>query len=64
MRRRNVAKMKDSMHLDSGKHPFQGNGRTPKPSLGKSGAAHPKAGGVVRAGESANAVMKGGGLRK
>lgn len=59
-----MAKMKDSMHLASGKHPFQGNGKTPKPALCRSGAAHPTAGGIAKAGESANSVMKGGGLRK
>ena len=48
----------DSMHLKGGRHPFQGNGVTPKPGMGKSGAAHPTAGGVVKAGGSANAEMR------
>ena len=51
--------MKNSMHLDSGKHPFQGNGKTPKPKVGRGAGAHPTAAGVVKAGGSANAAMKG-----
>ena len=38
--------MKNSMHLDSGKHPFQGNGKTPKPKMAR------------MVGLSANAAMK------
>lgn len=49
---------KNPMHT-SDKHPFQGNGKTPTPKLGKSAAAHKTAGGVVKAGGSANAAMKG-----
>lgn len=53
-----MAKMKNNMHLGSEKHPFQGNGRTPKPALCKSAAAHPTAGGVAGKFKSANAQMK------
>lgn len=51
-----MAKMKDSMHLGSGKHPFQGNGRTPKPAMGRTVGLSSSPGG---AGDkiSANAVM-------
>lgn len=27
--------MKNSMHLDKERHPFQGNGKTPKPPMGR-----------------------------
>lgn len=27
--------MKNSMHMDKERHPFQGNGRTPKPKLAR-----------------------------
>lgn len=49
--------MKNSMHLDSGKHPFQGNGKTPKPKMGRTVGVGPNPGGQ---GDkiSANAAMK------
>jgi hypothetical protein len=49
---------KDPMHI-SDKHPFQGNGKTPAPKMGKSAAAHKTAAGVVKKGGSANSSMKG-----
>ena len=54
-----MAKAKNPMHLDAGKHPFQGNGKTPAPKTGKSAAAHKTAAGVVKPFGSANAAMKG-----
>ncbi len=53
----------DGMHMKPDRHPFSGNGKTPKPKMGRSAAAHPTAAGVAKAGESANAAMKGG-IRK
>jgi len=49
--------MKNSMHLDSGKHPFQGNGKTPKPKMARTVGVGPNPGGQ---GDkiSANAAMK------
>jgi hypothetical protein len=52
-----VAK-KDPNHVGD-RHPFQGNGKTPAPKLGKSAAAHPTAAGSVGKFKSANAAMKG-----
>ena len=51
-------KIKDSMHLPSERHPFQGNGRTPAPKTAKSAACHPTAAGGVGKFKSANAAMK------
>lgn len=53
-----MKKARDPMHI-SEKHPFQKNGKTPKPALGRSGAAHPSPGGSVGKFRSANAQMKG-----
>jgi len=50
--------MKNSMHLDKEKHPFQKSGTTPKPKMASSRAAHPTAAGSVGAFKSANAAMK------
>ncbi len=53
--------MKNSMHLDSGKHPFQfskGAGKTLHTAMGKSNAAHKTAKGVTPAGASSNAEMR------
>lgn len=51
--------MKNSMHLDAGKHPFQASGKTPKPKMAKSQGAHPTQAGSVGKFRSANASMKG-----
>ena len=49
---------KNPMHLGD-KHPFQKNGRTPKPRTASSRAAHPTAAGVQGKFRGANASMKG-----
>lgn len=49
---------KNPMHI-SDKHPFQGNGKTPTPKMGKSEAAHKTAAGAAKPFSSANASMKG-----
>lgn len=54
-----MKKMKGDPNHMGDKHPFQGNGKTPMPKMGKSAAAHKTAAGVVKAGGSANAAMKG-----
>lgn len=49
--------MKNSMHLDANKHPFQASGKTPKPKMAKMVGIGPNPGGE---GDkiSANASMK------
>lgn len=53
-----MKKGKNEMHMPNPKHPFQGNGKTPKPPMGKGAGGHATAAGVVKAGGSANAAMK------
>ena len=48
----------DGMHLKPDSHPFQGNGKTPKPKLAKGAGAHPSAAGVAGNKQSANSQSK------
>jgi hypothetical protein len=49
--------MKNSMHMDKERHPFHGNGKTPKPGMGRTVGVGPQPGG---SGDkiSANAEMR------
>lgn len=45
------------MHLSNTAHPFQGNGRTPKPKMASSQGCHPTAAGSVGFNQTASANM-------